>query len=303
MNLKEYQALAGATDQRPRGEGGGNRTEDAIAIPLLGIGGELGTLLTEYKKFLRDGEAYQPLVSHVAEELGDILWYVANLASKFGLDLEQIATQNLSKIEDRWGASQRQRREEELLDARAPATQRLPLEFEVRFRALDNDGAEPLVQAFWNDRPFGESLADNAYQEDGYRYHDAFHLAHAAILGWSPVCRRGAQFDCKRKDDALTDAVEDGGRAIAIEEAIVAYVYGHARDYGWFENVEGVDFAILKTIRGLTAGLEVASCPAREWDLAIREGYRVWRSLREAGGGIVQGDLLAGTIRYLPIDS
>jgi hypothetical protein len=298
----EYQARAAGTDQRPITVERVNPSDDAIVIPLLGIGGELGTLQAEYKKFLRDGEAYRPFRDHISEELGDILWYVANLASKFDLRLEDIATENLAKIEDRWGASVAGRQEDALLDTEADAEHQLPRQFEVEFRPIDMPMVhEPVIQGSWEGRSFGDPLGDNAYGDDGYRFHDAFHLAHAAILGWSPVCRRQKQFNRKRKADPRTDAVEDGGRAIVTEEAVVAYVYGHARDHGWFERVDAVDFAVLKTIRGLTAGLEVRARPARDWERAILEGYRVWRQLWHNNGGIVVGDMYATSLDYRPL--
>jgi hypothetical protein len=182
--------------------------------------------------------------------------------------------------------------------------EQFPRHFEVEFRPIaSGDRPEPIVQASWEGRPFGNALGDNAYEDDGYRFHDAFHLAHAAVLAWSPVCRRELQFDRKRRTDPRTDAVEAGGRAIVIEEAIVAYVYGHARDHGWFEAVDDVDFSVLKTIRGLTSDLEVSARPARDWERAILDGYRIWRALRRHNGGVVVGDLLAGTVDYRPLNS
>ena len=42
----------------------------------------------------------------------------------------------------------------------------------------------------WTDsQRLGNDLMDNAYEDDGYRFHDVFHLACAAVLGWSPVLR------------------------------------------------------------------------------------------------------------------
>jgi NTP pyrophosphatase (non-canonical NTP hydrolase) len=38
----------------------------------------------------------------MAEELGDVMWYVANLAEKLGLGLEEVAQRNLLKISGRW---------------------------------------------------------------------------------------------------------------------------------------------------------------------------------------------------------
>lgn len=307
MSLRAYQRRAAATDQRPltsdQSDAPNSRSDDALVIPLLGIGGELGTLHAAYKKYLRDGEEYRPFRDHVREELGDILWYLANLATKFDLDLADIAEANLAKIEDRWNNPTGEHVEADLYDATASGRQRLPRRFEVTFRTADHpDGPEPIMQAFWRNQPWGDPLGDNAHDEDGYRFHDVFHLAHAAVLGWSPVCRRGKQFDCKRKDNPTTDAVEDGGRAIVTEEAIVAYVYGHARDHGWFEHVDAVDFAVLKTIKGLTAELEVRAAPLRDWERAILDGYRIWRQVRDHNGGTVIGDLLAGTIDFRPLE-
>ena len=51
MDLREYQQRALQTDQAT------GDTERSIIIPLLGLAGEAGTLLSEYKKHLRDGEA------------------------------------------------------------------------------------------------------------------------------------------------------------------------------------------------------------------------------------------------------
>ena len=68
----------------------------------------------------------------------------------------------------------------------------------------------------------GDPLDDNSEREDDYRYHDAFHLSHMAILGWSPVLRK--LLDCKRRGTPAVDRIQDGGRAVAIEEGVTAYV-------------------------------------------------------------------------------
>src|SRR5436190_22949365 len=97
MDFDDYQRQAQTTDQRPEGD-------DSVVIPLLGLAGEAGTLLSEYKKRLRDGASHSEYEPLVAEELGDLLWYIANLASKFDLKLSDIAAANLDKARDRWGA-------------------------------------------------------------------------------------------------------------------------------------------------------------------------------------------------------
>lgn len=74
-----------------------------------------------------------------------------------------------------------------------------------------------------NGEALGSPLTDNSYEKDGYRFHDIFHLALAGMMGWSPVIR--ALLHVKRKSDAQLDEVEDGGRAIAIEEGIAALAF------------------------------------------------------------------------------
>src|SRR5262245_20551094 len=96
MELSEYQRQAQTTDQ-VKGMAG-----EAILVPLLGLAGEVGSLLVEYKKQLRDGSAHRLYREQVSEELGDLLWYVANIAAKHGLDLDTIARENLRKTTSRW---------------------------------------------------------------------------------------------------------------------------------------------------------------------------------------------------------
>ena len=101
MDLNDYQTQAQETDRVRSAEG--TALVDLI-VPLLGLAGETGELLSEYKKHLRDGEAHVLFKDRVAEELGDLLWYIANVASKFDLALGDIAEANLKKTRDRWGA-------------------------------------------------------------------------------------------------------------------------------------------------------------------------------------------------------
>src|ERR1700689_3794564 len=96
MKFSEYQEQALRTDKAPTAPG--MSADAGRLIPLLGLAGEAGQLVAEYKKRLRDGPGHVLFVDKVAEELGDILWYVANLASKYDLNLDEIAKQNLHKV-------------------------------------------------------------------------------------------------------------------------------------------------------------------------------------------------------------
>src|SRR5204863_2369458 len=97
MDFRTYQERAAKTDRNP------DRSEAGMMIPLLGLSGEAGQVLSEYKKYLRDGDSHILFKERFAEELGDLLWYLANTATKFGLDLALVAEQNLIKCEERWG--------------------------------------------------------------------------------------------------------------------------------------------------------------------------------------------------------
>ena len=127
------------------------------------------------------------------------------------------------------------------------------------------------------------------YLDDGYRFHDVFHLAYAAVLGWSPVTRK--LFNCKRRDIPEIDEVEDGGRAAVCEEGVSALVYSYARMRSLLAGVNEIDHDILRMISALTGHLEVRARTPAEWQRAILVGYRVWHQVRAANGGVVTVDL------------
>lgn len=295
MELGDYQREAQLTDQFA-----GERTErlvDPRMIPLLGMGGEVGSLLAEYKKWVRDGDAHKLFPDQIQEELGDILWYLANAATRFGLDLDQIADVNLAKTRDRWppdGAGPAYH----LYDENFDPSEQLPRRFVAELHEHHPTNRESRVTVTIDGQPAGDSLADNAHDPDGYRFHDVFHLAHAAKLGWSPVLRGkllkrpdNIPPDRKRRSSSRHNEVEDGGRAIVIDEAIVAYVWEYARRHDFLDRVSTIDYAVLKTIKHLTSGLEVSSRSAHQWEEAILDGYRIWRQVKADGGGVVQVDL------------
>jgi NTP pyrophosphatase (non-canonical NTP hydrolase) len=92
------------------------------------LAGEAGSVVTEYKKHLRDGAAHVAWKARLREELGDILWYAAALASHLELDLEDIARANLEKTADRW-----HRTSMDPFDDIFPVNERLPREGRFEF--------------------------------------------------------------------------------------------------------------------------------------------------------------------------
>jgi NTP pyrophosphatase (non-canonical NTP hydrolase) len=278
MYLREYQAAALKFDQTPSTDPDG----PGILVPLLGLAGESGELLSEYKKYLRDRDSHRLFKERIAEELGDLLWYVSNVASKFGLDMEDVAAKNIHKCEARWGVLEDGQQELHLalshFDGKFPEQERLPREFQATF-----SDSETMVQVFMDGVQFGNDLFDNSKVEDGYRFHDIFHFSYAAVLGWSPVTRK--LLGRKRKSNPEVDSIEDGGRAIAIEEGISALVFAYAKDHAYLRDVTTIDYDLLRTISNMCSHLEVSRHSLKDWQKAILTGYDAWRMLTEGDGG------------------
>ena len=370
-DLLRYQQQAARTSFHEPVQGG-----DAITTSLLGLIGEIGEVVTELKKRSREGGEYLAFRERLAEEVGDVLWYAADLAAHRGfrladlgppstspskssgvdegqwihlalslakhagrmsesydsllegrqvhrlfddalresiavilrdlrtlarihrLSLADVAAANLQKVNHRWTrwksssvASQRV----------WPESEQLPVSFDAWL--FDTCGCVTIAFSMDDGRiqVTPDSLTDNAYDPDGYRFHDVFHLAYAAVLGWSPVTRSLLQR--KRKSDPQVDEVEDGGRAAAIEEGIAAMVFAYAAQHRMFQGVRTVDYSVLRTIRDMTAHLEVSERTAAEWQDAIIQGFDSWRRLRDAGGGRIHVDRIARTIHFVNDDS
>lgn len=91
MTFKHYAAEAAKTAIYPE--------EHKIVYPLMGLIGEAGEFANKYKKVLRDGKEFSK--EDMTSELGDILWYLAAIASDAGIPLEDVAYENLKKLKDR----------------------------------------------------------------------------------------------------------------------------------------------------------------------------------------------------------
>ena len=288
MDFNSYQKEALRTDRVPARDDAAS-----LIVPMLGLAGETGQLLSEYKKHLRDGEAHRLFKERVSEELGDLLWYIANVASKFDLSLSDVAEANLAKVKQRWIT---ERAEPLTFDAEFPEGERLPRRFEVELIDVEG-GVRRHLRLQVDGNPLGAELTDNAYDPDGYRFHDVFHFAFAAVLGWSPITR--AMFRRKRKSRPLLDEVEDGGRAAVIEEGVVALAFDYARRHHFLDGVAALDFQLLRTIKDMTSHLEVQQCTTGEWEQAILQGFDVWRAVLAARGGCIAVNLDARRITFV----
>ena len=293
MRLDTYQERATATDHTSKKfESSINR---GAVVSLLGLAGELGTLCATYKKYLRDGNDYKLRNSHIREELGDILWYLAIVAERFNLTLDEVAETNLKKIAGRWkNTITRAKR----FDADVPSSQRLPRQFEIVLTQQRVDRRMKAVM-FLGDRLLGDPLTDNADEADGYRFHDAFHIAFLTVLGWSPVLRK--LMGRKRKANRKKDETEDGGRAIVIEEGIAALVFEYGSSNGLANGKHILDDELLITVQQMTRRLEVKNQSGNEWQKAILLGWKAFSKIKATRGGRLICDLDTQSIRVLKL--
>jgi NTP pyrophosphatase (non-canonical NTP hydrolase) len=270
FTLDDYQRIAHRT--------AGKHDIDLFA---LGLTGESGSVASALKKLARDHAGFELVKSEVAEELGDTLWYLAEIASHLDLSLSEIAKQNLEKATDLFGDDGTD------FEEGYPEGERFPRQ--IAFKIDDSSG---VARIFHNDRPFGDPLDDNAWIEDGYRFHDVFHLSYMVHLQWSPVVRRNLKL--KRRSNAETDRVEDGARARFLEEGIAALVFGSCPNDGsvsLFSDRQYVPLRLIGYIKKMVQPFEVRHRNAISWSHAICDGFRIFDDLCRNGGGVITCDL------------
>lgn len=269
LTVAAYAKRAAVTDQR--------KGARALGFSMLGLFGEVGSLLSEAKKKQRDAASYLGYADAVAEELGDVLWYLSAIArrsrlsladiaaaatsddawapgandaltfhalqpkhmplakaptvafedtllamagevgtlvndfrpgaggkaaaqratliavmrrliqaaNEAGVTLEGAAVKNLHKMHDRWP---QHRTYPEPFDAEMDSEEQLPrrMTIDIYERTV---GKQKFVYQRSNGAFVGDRLTDNAAEPDDYRFHDVFHYAYVAVLGWSPVVR------------------------------------------------------------------------------------------------------------------
>jgi NTP pyrophosphatase (non-canonical NTP hydrolase) len=100
LSFDTYQTTAAETAvYQNAGEG----DSPAINYCAIGLGNEAGEVLGKWKKFLRDDDGVLADFrrEQILDEVGDVLWYAANLCSELGASLEVVANSNLNKLSGR----------------------------------------------------------------------------------------------------------------------------------------------------------------------------------------------------------
>lgn len=355
IQLDEYARQVAPTDKLPA---------DDLQPVLLGLFGEVGSIMATAKKLHREGSDFTGYRIDTIEEFGDALWYFAALCrrlrvsvhsifakaspqggfksgsvtdtlamlpqvdpallelgkataallmlqkdisdfaallAKFAdcylkglqaakIPFEEVAAFNILKTRGRFIPA-----DKNLLptfDEEFEEEERIPAKFEIEI--TQRKSGKTYLR--WNGVFIGDPLTDNIEDLDGYRFHDVFHFANAAILNWSPTFR--ALIKHKRKSNSAVDEAQDGGRAIVVEEGLTAWIFSRAKELGFFATSDHISFDVLKTIQQFTTGYEVEQCPLSLWENAILQGYAVFRKVRENEGGTIICNRTTRTIRY-----
>lgn len=97
MEFNDYQVKANGTSLNTKVCG------DNVLYPVLGLSGEAGEIAEKFKKQFRDrgGEYTDEFKTELVKELGDVMWYVAEISTQLGIDLEVVAQRNIEKLYSR----------------------------------------------------------------------------------------------------------------------------------------------------------------------------------------------------------
>lgn len=224
------------------------------------------------------------------EKVTSFLRAFFDLMAVLDVEFSQVLEANIDKVSSRFIRPDNS--DLPIFDQGLPDFEQLPQKFEIEFvQRTESHQAMRLRGVF-----LGSPLTDNINDKDGYRYHDVFHFAYAAILHWSPTFR--ALLKHKRKSDPRIDEEQDGGRAIVVEEGLTAWIFTIAKENDFFADMDGLTFDMLKNVGQFVKGYEVEECPLILWEEAILSGYEVFRKVRDNGGGVVVGDRVSRTISY-----
>lgn len=277
-----------------RGSVADKRTEADFELALLELAGEAGDLA---KRFA--GGAYRDNVDALRGDLIKLLRPLARAADAADVALSEAARRNIAKIDDFWAEDQAP---PPLFDDDCHVDEQLPrhLRVEIYERKV---GARDFVYQKANGLLVGDRLTDNHIPEDDYRFHDVFHLAYVAVLGWSPVTR--ALLKVKRKSKPAVDENEDGARAILIEEGLTTWIFEIAKNHKFFANTPQLGLDLLKAVKQFVRGYEADRLPMWLWQRAILQGYAAFRALQDERRGVVVVDMVARELRFekLPVEA
>ncbi|MGA7264244.1 MAG: nucleoside triphosphate pyrophosphohydrolase family protein [Stellaceae bacterium] len=262
-------------------------SDAAAEAALLDLAGEAGDIAQRFKN-----GAYNDNADSVRGDLVKLLRPLSRASVAFGVSLDVAGHRNIAKTASRWRAGADF---PPLFDEGLDGDERLPRCLRVEIYQRHVNGKDFVFQKC-NGILIGDRLTDNHDPPDCYRFHDVFHFAYAAVLGWSPVTR--ALFKVKRKSFSNLDENEDGARAILMEEGLTTWIFETAKAHQFFANTDQLGFDLLKAVKGFVVGYEPQLLPMWLWERAILKGYAVFRELKEAKRGLVTADMAGRDLRF-----
>lgn len=317
MEFDDYQTTASGSNALARKD-----PDRALNAALFGLGSETGALLDIQKKLLTDDLAFEVGKERARQELGDLLWYVARVSNALGFSLNEIAEMNLERVRDMWGQEGDTLTQLDEFDS-GGREERFPRFLRFQFDEFDHqEGGRTLkragitlVEATPNDfpdgpinvdqnktrgytvgGPFGQNLTDNSQRDDGYRYHDAIHIAFMACLHWSATMR--SLLGVKRKSDDAKDYEEDSARPIFLEEGLAAVLAALSVRRLNFAAEANIDGDVLQAVKACTRDLEVSNVPGWAWRKVIVMGFMAMHELEANGGGYLVANLDDRTVTF-----
>ena len=233
--------------------------------------------------------------------LGDALWYVAGIATHFGVPLSEVASGNLRFLRERWTEPHEQlfSPKQEFLSKEGET---FPSRLEFTFKHVVEGGLAKMQLLLPDGTQVGDIVDDNEYYEDFYRFHDIVHIGLMARFRWSPVFR--SLLKLKRKSDSTTDRVEDGAKARDIEEAMSRFIYLYFEQNDFLEGATSVDTAFLKQLRLFSGQREIKWVTPKEWqDFMLHTAAAVRDMIaaaKQGKDGMLIADMYAGTVQFRP---
>ena len=94
MEINEYQKLAMTTLNKKLSK------KDVLINGVMGLCGESGEVIDIVKKHLAQGHELDK--DKIIKELGDVAWYIAEIAYVLDVDLETVLAQNIEKLKKRY---------------------------------------------------------------------------------------------------------------------------------------------------------------------------------------------------------
>ncbi|RZK37525.1 MAG: pyrophosphatase [Hymenobacter sp.] len=322
MTVLEFEANAAATDQL------GAYDQDTA---VLGLVGEVGSLVSALKKKRRDTDGFYGYHDTVVEELGDVIWYVSAIARRSNVSLADVVcrasgstvTANAIGFSD--FAPVAPTTDTAFEASLAAAAAEVSLEEAARYNVLKREDRWPISRQYppllddglHIDEQIPRSMRVLIYERnvngtdfvflkfgdmllgdrltDNHLPADDFRFHDVFHLAHASVLGWSptirALLKIKRKSIRAVDENEDGARANLIEEGLTTWIFETAKQHRFFANTPKLGLDLLKDVKRFVRGYEAEQLPMWLWESAIIQGYAVFRQLQVSRHGVVCTDM------------